>query len=89
MFAITGSFNLMHIFALFLMMIYGINYGIYLANDKIGNSMRAVIYSCMTTFAGFGILSFSSVPAVYSMGYVSIVAIVAILILFFQKKERG
>lgn len=89
MFAIVGSFNLMHIFALFLMMIYGINYGIYLANDKIGNSMRAVIYSCMTTFAGFGILSFSSVPAVYSMGYVSIVAIFAILILFFQKKERG
>lgn len=89
MFTIVGSFNLMHIFALFLMMIYGINYGIYLANDKIGNSMRAVIYSCMTTFAGFGILSFSSVPAVYSMGYVSIVAIFAILILFFQKKERG
>lgn len=89
MFAIVGSFNLMHIFALFLMMIYGINYGIYLANDKIGNSMRAVIYSCMTTFAGFGILSFSGVPAVYSMGYVSIVAIFAILILFFQKKERG
>lgn len=89
MFAIIGSFNLMHIFALFLMMIYGIDYGIYLANDKLGNSMRAVFYSCMTTFAGFGILSFSSVPAIYSMGYVSIVAIFAILILFFQEKKRG
>ncbi|MDD5358935.1 MAG: hypothetical protein PHI79_02805 [Sulfurovaceae bacterium] len=89
MFAMIGNFNLMHIFALFLMMIYGIDYGIYLANDKLGNSMRAVFYSCMTTFAGFGILSLSSVPAVYSMGYVSIVAILAILILFFQKKERG
>ena len=87
MFAAFGSFNLMHMFALFLMMIYGIDYGIYLANDKFGNSMRAVIYSCLTTFAGFGILSLSNVPAVYSMGYVSIVAIFAILILFFQRKE--
>ncbi len=88
MFAISGSFNLMHLFALFLMMVYGIDYGIYLSRGEISNSMRAVIYSCLTTFAGFGILILSDVPAVHSIGEVTIVGIIAIMMLFFQKGEQ-
>ncbi|MDD4856412.1 MAG: hypothetical protein PHU41_11295, partial [Sulfuricurvum sp.] len=87
MFAISGSFNLMHLFALFLMMVYGIDYGIYLSRKEISNSMRAVIYSCLTTFAGFGVLILSDVPAVHSIGEVTIVGIIAIMMLFFQRGE--
>ncbi len=85
MFAINGSYNLMHLFALFLMMVYGIDYGIYLSRGELSNSMKAVIYSCFTTFAGFGVLILSDVPAVHSIGEVTIVGIIAIMMLFFQK----
>jgi predicted RND superfamily exporter protein len=85
MFAVLGSFNLMHLFALFLMMVYGIDYGIFLSSNDVSNSMRAVVYSCLTTFAGFGVLILSDVPAVHSIGEVTIVGIFAIMILFFQR----
>jgi predicted exporter len=75
----------MHLFALFLMMVYGIDYGIFLSSNDVSNSMRAVVYSCLTTFAGFGVLILSDVPAVHSIGEVTIVGIFAIMILFFQR----
>lgn len=87
MLALSGSYNLMHLFALFLMMVYGIDYGIYLARSDVATSLRAVMYSCVTTFAGFGILILSDVPAVHSIGEVTIVGIVAIVALFFQRGE--
>jgi predicted exporter len=87
MFALDGSYNLMHLFTLFLMMVYGIDYGIYLSRGEWDASMRAVVYSCLTTFAGFGILVLSDVPAVHSIGETSIAGILAILVLFFQKNE--
>jgi predicted exporter len=86
LFAWNGSYNLMHLFTLFLMMVYGIDYGIYLSRGEMSASMRAVVYSCLTTFAGFGVLILSEVPAVHSIGETSIVGILAILILFFQKR---
>jgi len=46
------------------------------------------VYSCITTFAGFGVLILSDVPAVHSIGEVSIVGILAILALFFQKSDQ-
>lgn len=88
LFTLSGSYNLMHLFALFLMMVYGIDYGIYLTRGEISGSMRAVIYSCLTTFAGFGVLILSDVPAVHSIGEVTIVGIVAIIMLFFQRGEQ-
>ncbi len=89
LFAWNGSYNLMHLFTLFLMMVYGIDYGIYLSRGETTTSMRAVVYSCLTTFAGFGVLILSSVPAVHSIGETSIAGILAILILFFQKSETA
>jgi predicted exporter len=87
LFALSGSYNLMHLFALFLMMVYGIDYGIYLSRGELSSSMKAVVYSCLTTFAGFGVLILSDVPAVHSIGEVTIVGIVAIMVLFFQRGE--
>ncbi|MGA9047285.1 hypothetical protein [Sulfuricurvum sp.] len=87
MFALTGSYNLMHLFALFLIMVYGIDYGIYLSRGERSNTIRAVIYSCVTTFAGFGVLILSDVPAVHSIGEVTIAGLAAIVALFFQRSE--
>lgn len=88
MLALNGSYNLMHLFALFLMMVYGIDYGIYLSRGELSTSLRAVLYSCITTFAGFGILVLSDVPAVDSIGEVTIAGLAAILLLFFQKGKQ-
>jgi predicted exporter len=85
LFALTGSYNLMHLFALFLIMVYGIDYGIYLSRGELSNTIRAVIYSCVTTFAGFGVLILSDVPAVHSIGEVTIAGLAAIVALFFQR----
>lgn len=87
MLALLGSYNLMHLFALFLMMVYGIDYGIYLSRGEMSTSLKAVLYSCITTFAGFGVLVLSDVPAVYSIGEVTIVALGAVLLLFFQRAK--
>ncbi len=89
LFALTGSYNLMHLFALFLIMVYGIDYGIYLSRGDFSNTIRAVIYSCVTTFAGFGILILSDVPAVHSIGEVTIVGLFAIIVLFFQRGKES
>ncbi len=82
------GYNIMHLFALFLMMIYGVDYGIYLSREEGDSSLRAVSYSLITTFAGFGILAFSEVPAVYSIGYATLVALGAVAVLFFQKTPQ-
>lgn len=88
MFTLLDGYNIMHLFALFLMMIYGVDYGIYLTKDAKGASLRAVSYSLITTFAGFGILIFSSVPAVYAIGETTVVGLGAMLILLFQNISK-
>jgi len=85
MLSFLDGYNIMHLFALFLMMIYGIDYGIYLSKGGNSASLRAVIYSTITTFAGFGILYFSKVPAVYAIGETTLVGLAALFVLFFQK----
>lgn len=85
MLSFLDGYTIMHMFALFLMMIYGIDYGIYLSKGGDSATMRAVIYSSITTFAGFGILIFSEVPAVYAIGESTLVGLLALFILFFQK----
>ena len=88
MFTLLDKYNIMHLFALFLIMIYGVDYGIYLTKDSGGSSLRAVSYSLITTFAGFGILVFSSVPAVYAIGETTLVGLGAMLILLFQNTSK-
>lgn len=85
MLSFLDGYNIMHMFALFLMMIYGIDYGIYLSKGGNSGTMRAVIYSSITTFAGFGILIFSEVPAVYAIGESTLVGLLSLFLLFFQK----
>ncbi len=87
--SLKGSFNIMHIFAIFFIAIYGVDYGIYLSKQNISESIKAVFFSCITTFAGFGILSFSDVSALSSIGEVTLIGIISIAFLVLQKRKKG
>lgn len=80
--------NILHIFMLFIILSISIDYGIYASSTKLDlNTKKAILYSIMTTFAGFGVLISSSTNALFSIGLAASVGIVSILfLLFFLKK---
>jgi len=59
-----------------------IDYGIYMNNNSVDTqTQKAILYSLLSTFAGFGVLVFSSLNALFSIGIVATIGIVAIMIL--------
>lgn len=89
LFALIGTFTIAHIFMLFIMMLFGIDYGIYMSSeDSFKDGTRsAIFFSIIDTFAGFGVLIFSDIGALHAMGLVSCVATVAILVLLMGRKR--
>lgn len=74
--------NIMHIFAFIILIAIGIDYGIYMSNTKkITNTMLAIKYSLLSTFGAFGVLVFSSITALSSIGVVITLGILGIYIL--------
>ncbi|MEN8146106.1 MAG: hypothetical protein ABFR02_00640 [Campylobacterota bacterium] len=67
--AIIGSFSVMHLFALIIVMVAGIDYGIYMSDVK-EETDEAIYYAMLTTFAGFGIFVFSHIGALHHIGLV-------------------
>ena len=88
--ALTGGFTIAHIFMLFIMMLFGIDYGIYMSSeDSFKDGTRsAIFFSIIDTFAGFGVLIFSDIGALHAMGLVSCIATGAILILLMGRKPQ-
>ncbi len=77
-----GSINIMHLFSLIILVAIGIDYGIYMSNSKKPtHTMLAIKYSLLSTFAAFGVLIFSSIVALNSIGMVITIGCVAIYIL--------
>ncbi len=77
-----GSVNIMHIFSLIILVAIGIDYGIYMSNsDKKEQTMLAIKYSLLSTFSAFGVLIFSSITALHSIGLVITLGCIAIFIL--------
>lgn len=83
---IAGGVNIMHMFGIFLVVIYGVDYGIYLEKDESDEALRAVFYSLSTTFAGFGVLAFSDIVAVSSIGIAVCIGILTLFAAIFQKR---
>lgn len=80
--SVFGTLNLMHLFSLIILIAIGIDFGIYMSNTKKeASTMLAIQYSLLSTFAGFGVLIFSSINALNSIGTVIAVGIVAIFIM--------
>lgn len=88
LFAITlmGKINIMHIFALVVLLAISIDYGIYMYKVKtLSQTRKAITYALLSTFCGFGVLIFSSTVALFSIGFVVTIGVVAIFLLLYGK----
>ena len=84
------SVNILHIFMLFIILAISIDYAIYSSKDNTKKTQKAIIFSAISSFAGFGVLVFSTTPSLFSIGSVATIGILAILILiFFQKVNNA
>uniref|UniRef100_UPI004047EA2D hypothetical protein n=1 Tax=Aliarcobacter sp. TaxID=2321116 RepID=UPI004047EA2D len=82
------EFNILHLFMLFILLSISIDFGIYMGSKNINkNSYKAVIYSLLSTFAGFGVLVFSQINALFSIGIIATIGIIAITILLIFLKR--
>lgn len=82
------SFNILHFFMLFIILSISIDYGIYMGSLNINqNNNEAILYSLLSTFAGFGVLIFSNINALFSIGITATIGILAITILLIILKR--
>ena len=86
-YAYFTAINILHIFMLFVILAIGIDYAIYLSKKNDALTKEAISYSLISTFAGFGVLVFSEINALFSMGIVATIGIVSILLLLVFIKE--
>lgn len=90
MYAYFTPINILHIFMLIVLLSISIDYAIYLSRKYDGLTKQAIAYSLISTFAGFGVLIFSSINALYSLGVITTIGIVAIFILLvFMKRVEN
>jgi len=80
--------NIMHLFSMIVIVVAGIDYGIYMSKENSTRTNEAILYSLLTTFSGFGILLFSSIGAIHSIGEVITIGIVSILFLILFLKSK-
>jgi len=74
--------NIMHLFALIILVAIGIDYGIYMSNShQKSNTMKAIYYSLLSTFSAFGVLVFSQIIALNSIGFVISIGCIAVFFL--------
>jgi len=74
--------NIMHLFSLVILIAIGIDYGIYMSKSKeLSSTILSIKYSLLSTFAAFGVLLFSSITALYSIGLVISLGVSALFIL--------
>ncbi len=81
-------FNILHIFMIFIILAISIDFGIYLSSKNLDiNTKKAIFFSLLSTFSGFGVLIFSKINALFSIGLIASIGIIALmLLLVFQKK---
>ena len=86
--SLTAPLSLMHLFALIIVMVAGIDYGIYMSDPE-AQTDEAIYYAMLTTFAGFGIFVFSNIGALGHIGVVIATGIVAVFALQRLQLRRG
>ena len=80
-YAYFTAINILHIFMMFVILAIGIDYAIYLSRKSDALTKEAISYSLISTFAGFGVLIFSQINALFSMGVIATIGIVSVFIL--------
>ena len=82
-----GTINIMHMFAIIILIAIGIDYGVYMHRTRtLVETRTAIKYALLSTLAGFGVLIFSDTVALYSIGFVVTIGIGAIFILLYWRK---
>jgi predicted exporter len=71
----------MHLFSIIIIIVAGIDYGIYMNQENAKETIEAIFYSLLTSFSGFGILVLSSIGAIHAIGVVITIGILSILFL--------
>jgi len=85
--SIFGTINIMHLFALIILIAISIDYGVYMHNTKtLTQTKMAIKYALLSTLAGFGVLIFSDTVALGSIGFVITIGVGAIFILLYGRK---
>lgn len=88
-YALFVTINILHLFMIFIILAIGIDYAIYLSRENDSQTTRAIHYSLVSTFAGFGVLIFSDLNALHSMGIVATMGILSLIVLLlFLKGEN-
>lgn len=85
--ALLGTFSVMHLFALIIVMVAAIDYGIYMS-DVQDETDEAIYYAMLTTFAGFGIFVFSHIGALHHIGLVIALGIASTFMLQTVQKRK-
>ena len=77
-----STFNMMHLFALLILVVVSVDYGIYAVKEGDNpRSTHAIIFSALTTGASFGILMISNTKALNSFGEVIFTGMSCMLLL--------
>lgn len=80
--------NILQIFMLFVITSLSIDYGIYMSENSVDTKVhKAIIFSLLSTYAGFGVLFFSSIGVLFYIGEVATFGLLAILILLVIGKK--
>lgn len=83
------SINILHLFMVFIIIGLSIDYAIYSTKSHSQGTKKAILFSSLSSFAGFAVLIFSNTASLFSIGIVATFGITAILILtLFQKVKN-
>ncbi len=81
--------NIMHLFSLLIVVVSSIDYGIYVQKEGENiKTLHAIIFSALTTIAGFGFLAFSNILALRSFGITILIGLGMILFLLLFQRRR-
>ena len=85
-----GKINIMHLFALIILIAISIDYGVYMDKTKtLLQTKLAIKYALLSTLAGFGTLIVSDTTALHSIGFVITIGVGAIFILIGLSKNEN
>lgn len=88
--SLTTTINIMHLFALLIIVVVGVDYGIY--HTKEGDTLgakHAIFFSTLTTLFSFGFFLFSKTRALSSFGEVIVIGMLCLSFLIFFQRDMG
>ncbi|MBE0495276.1 MAG: hypothetical protein IBX45_02575 [Campylobacterales bacterium] len=83
------AFSIMHLFMVFVVLALSVDYGIYMARaqEEVSQTRSAILFSLLSTGAGFGVLALSDVGALRDVGVVACLGVLAIGLLLLGRES--